>query len=512
MGEGLAPMNCHRFCGALLLTVMSVFPIGVCGDDARKVSSRDAKSDALVSVDGGSQEDAKFAEDASHPEDGSTDAGTGDAGLLQPLTVDPRNPHYFLGMDGKPLLFLTHASNTILSDGYTESIRQWYIDELAAHHLNIIKLVAFPSKDVVAPGFWSAYLRVSGQGTTHFGNAVWDLDQFDGEFFRQVESVAAYARDRGVYVQVQIWNHIALKAGAHPWRWDGDPFNPDNCIQDTAAYGFPGSGADGSAVFYGSLNNPAVVDGKTLLDRQEEFFDRIVLATRDYPNVFYELGLEVTTSDSAWALHWLDRLHSLAPGKLMIVDTSHYSGDASLFDGYTVHEVSVSDDSVPAALYSLGKPGIEDTDFDCNWAGTDISQTRRAAWRAVLSGVGFNDFRCQNDLLDGLGSSSAQWVHPEVVETLGRIADLFLTQDIPLDLLVPSDDMATSGVEVLSGGGYLVAYSMGSDFTLTLPTGTYHGFWFDPITSATSPTQDRAGGVEHFAPPSSQEWVLVLHP
>ena len=493
---------------AAYLALVTILALGGCHSKTNHSHDASLQDDATADArpDAGSSADAS---DAEMVDARSLDASTP---TLHPLAIDPNDPHSFTGMQGEPLLFVTHLSNTMMDDGYTVPIQRWYLDQLAAHHLNLVKIIASPDKDQTGPGYWSPYVRVSNAGGTTFGNDVWDLDQLDDSFFQQLANTIAYARDRNVYVQIQIWNHIGLKAGNAPWRWDGSPFNPDNCIQDTSTYGFPASGGNGAPVFYDSLNNSAQVDGKTLLDRQEELFDRVVLATKDYPNVFYELGLEVTMSDTAWARHWVDRLHSQAPGKLIIVDTSHYSGDASFFDGYTVHQVSVDDDSIPSALYALGKMGIEDTDFDCDWAETDLGKSRRAAWRAVLSRVGFTDFRCENNLLDGLGSQSASWVHPEVVETLERIVDLFKTNQIPFDQMQPNDAMGTDGVEVLSGAGFVVAYTTGSDFTLTLPDGTYDGLWFDPTTGNTNAAGSRNGGAQTFSPPSNQEWVLLLHP
>ena len=271
---------------------------------------------------------------------GAEHAGSGTAPHMRPLAVDALNPHYFTGMDGRPVLFLSHAGNSVALEGMDDAEWHWQIDQSAANGLNLVKLQGFFSSDVDDPAKnqIQPWLRTPSGRRTRFGNARWNLDRFNDAFFRLLDDVCGYAQARGVYVQVQIWNHINLKPGRHYYRWDGCAFNPQNTTTDTAAYGFPLSGQDGSATFYRSLENPAVVGGKTLLQRQEELFDRIVDATQRHPNVFYELGLEVSPS-TAWARHWVDRLHHIAPGKLMIVDVSHYAGDASFFDGITRHQV-----------------------------------------------------------------------------------------------------------------------------------------------------------------------------
>lgn len=455
----------------------------------------------------------KAGSDGSVPADGSSDAGPDVSPGLQPMAIDLANPHYFTGLDGQPILFHTHGSNTLNLDGYKDAHWKWYLDNGATQGLNLVKLRGFAIGDNedIPNWFVSPYKRVSGSGTTTFGNDKMDLDQLNPIFFSHMSEIAAYARDRGVYVQVQIWDHLTLKAGAHPWNWDGSGLNPDNTVTNTAGYGFPPTGGDGASVFYGSLTNTATVGGLTLLDRQNQVFDAIVDATKDYPNVFYELGTEITTSNTAWAKHWVDRLHAIAPGKLIIVDTGHYSGDRSFFDGYTVHQVSSSDDSVPAALYALGKTGIEDTDFTCGWSGTDDGMARQAAWIAVVSGVGWDDFRCSDNLLTGLGTQSSSWVHPGVVSQIATLAAFFDQRQVPFDLMHPMKSIASGAVAVLGGAGQYVIYSIGSNLRVTLPTGSYQAEWYDPRTGVFSPAGTSSGGTRSYTLPTASDWVLYIH-
>jgi hypothetical protein len=432
--------------------------------------------------------------------------GNGAPPPARPLAVDPGNSHYFTGMDGRPLLFLSHADNSVALEGMTDTEWRWQIDQSAANGLNLVKLQGFFSSDVDDPAKnqIQPWLRTAGAGRTVFGHGRWDLDRFNDAFFRLLNDVCTYAQARGVYVQVQIWNHINLKPGRHYYRWDGCAFNPQNTTTDTAAYGFAGPGHDGSATFYRSLQNHAVAGGKTLLQRQEELFDRIVDATERHPNVFYELGLEVSPGTD-WARHWVDRLHHVAPGKLMIVDVSHYAGDASFFDGVTRHQVG---DDVPRRLYASGKLAIQDTDFIDDWAKNDLARARRAAWRAVLGGDQWTDFRINPNVFvrhDG----RVDWKYPGVVRQLKYLRQFLIEAQVPFDRMHPVD---RPDVTELAGEGVHAVYTDGRPFKLALPHAPSLTRWYDPRTGTFEPVQTASGGIQSFTPPTATDWVLFVRP
>jgi hypothetical protein len=430
------------------------------------------------------------------------------------ISIDPDNPHYFDGPDGKPILFLSHASNSIVDGGLTEQNWKWYIDHAVANGINLAKLNLNINDDTgdSSANSITAFKRLSGQGKTVFGHDKWDLAQFDNNYFTMLSNICSYAQSRGMYIQVQIWNHISLKHKGGRWvGWNGNAFNPDNTVTDTAAYGFPGEGEEGYDIFYGSLNNNAMVGGKTLLQRQEELFDRVVNATKTYNNVFYELGNEVLPGTS-WAEHWTARLHSIAPGKLMVVDIGHYTGSIATFDGVTKHQVSVNNDRIPESLYRTGKMGIEDTDFTADWAGRNYKKAREAGWRAVLSGVGWTDFRIWSNVFVNVGTNRINWKYPAVVRQISYIRKFFDDRNIPFVDMAPCDSIATRGanIEVLAGDGKYVVYSDNSNFTLDLPSGTYRGEWYNPRSGTFTSAGSIDGGRRNFILPTSGDSVLYL--
>ncbi len=438
-------------------------------------------------------------------------AAVSHAAANRPISVNPANPHYFLGMDGRPVLFLSHADNAVATEGLSDPQWHWYLDECGRNGLNLAKFIGFNVADRDDPAInqIQPYARVPDSGRTTFGHPKWDLDRWNEAYFALLRQVCSYAEKRGVYIQVQLWNHINIKPGHEPYRWDGCAFNPENTVTHTAAYGFPGNGGDGSRVFYASLENKALVGGKTLLQRQEELFDRVVKATRDYPNVFYELGLEVSPG-TAWARHWVERLHRLAPGKPIIADITHYHGDHGFFDGYTRHQVSSDNDSIPKELYATGRMAIEDTDFIDDWAGNDLAKARAAAWLAVCSGVSFTDFRITENVFVLNGSRGIRWKRPEVVRQLANIRRLFQDQEIPFWNMAPNDSLATDGADVLAGDGRFVVYTRHGEFSFRLPAGSFYAEWYDPRHGSFTPFPTVAGGTRQFRPPTSEDWVLYL--
>jgi hypothetical protein len=437
----------------------------------------------------------------------------------QPLGVYTAYPHYFTGMDGRPVLFLGHAEVDVVL-GLTDDDWRWQLDSSAAAGLNLVKVLGANSRDLHddrAAHKINPFKR-TGPGYDWNGYPKWDLDQFDDEYFANLTEVVSYACSRDIYVQVYLWNEIGLKVGPTENEWDGSYWNPSNTITSTAAYGFPGWGGDGRGVFYGSLSNPVTVNGKTLLERQEELFDRIVAATRDYPNVFYELGLEVSSDsyDTAWADHWIARLRAIAPGKLMIVDTTH-NNDRTEYEGVTAHQVSSEGDSVPEGLRASLKMGIEDSDFTCDWAGSDDARARRSAWYAVVSGAHWEDFRCADRLLVNKGTPSIAWKHPAVVDQLKHIRRFFDSRMIPFGDMIPDDSRATGETgayqaDVLAGRGHYVVYAPpGASFDLRLGADGYSTEWYDPRQGTFRAGPRVAGGTVRFSPPTSEDWVLHVY-
>lgn len=446
----------------------------------------------------------------------------------QPLKIDPDNPHYFLGLDGKPVLLVGYTSDGMMG---MQDYR-YYIDQLAAHGSNLVYIMGNYGND---PSSATMFKRAAGSGSTLYGYGdKFDLDQFDSSYFSHMSDICAYALSRGLYVSVHIWSSFYLRAsgGSAPeWGYNGGIFTPENTVTDTAAYGFPHvtktSSVDTHDVFTASLTDTSTANGKTLLERQQDMFDKTVGATKDYPNVYYEFGTEFTTSNTTWAKYWVDRLHSEAPGKLIVVcipepgrptsgPYSFYTGDTSFFDGVLFHpfppDQGIGTDTLAQLLYQTGKIGWYDTDARdrSDWV-TSQTVLRNVAWPQVVSGVNFREY--VGSALVNDGASNVAIANPGDLSTLGLLTGFFAQRDIPFASMKPHDDLATNGVDVLAGSGVYVAYSQGTDFSLALDVGSYAGQWYDPRTGqATSiPSFSSDGGPTSFTLPTSEDWVLYLH-
>jgi hypothetical protein len=156
--------------------------------------------------------------------------------------------------------------------------------------------------------------------------------------------------------------------------------------------------------------------------------------------------------------------------------------------------------------------GIEDTDFTGDWAGSDYKQAREAGWRAVVSGVGWTDFRISSNVFVNVGTNKFNWKYPAVVRQISYIRKFFDDRNIPFADMSPHDSIATSGsnIEVLAGDGKYVVYSDNSNFTLDLPSGHYKGEWYNPRSGKFTSAGLTTGASRDFVPPTSEDWVLYL--
>lgn len=183
--------------------------------------------------------------------------------LLRP---DPRNTAYFQGAEGRPLVLIGDYTWGTFSD--VDYDYRAMFDTLKANGLNFTRVWVWWGNET---GYGDRinmvpYLR-PGPGNAHDGKPQYDLTQFNPAFFERLSAVCAAARERGVFLQLTLFDAWMIK---HPHLWrlhayhrdnntggvDGDPRNTDR-------------GTDGEQGFC-SLGSPKV------LEAQKAFICRVV--------------------------------------------------------------------------------------------------------------------------------------------------------------------------------------------------------------------------------------------
>ena len=220
--------------------------------------------------------------------------GAGDA--PGPLVVSTTNPRYFtLASDERRAIYLTgsHIWNNFHDgmgpgpdcSGEPERLDfDEYLDFLGEHGHNFIRLWRWEQVRSRAAG-GDFHLCMSpqpwartGPGTAKDGGPTFDLETFDPAYFDRLRQRAAAARDRGIYVDVMLFDGWALHLSPAPDHVEGHPFHAGNNVN--------GIGID------------SIVDAQVLpLDPsvrevEERYIRAVVDAVHDLPNVLWEVANE----------------------------------------------------------------------------------------------------------------------------------------------------------------------------------------------------------------------------
>jgi hypothetical protein len=150
---------------------------------------------------------------------------------------------------------------------------------------------------------------------------LYDLDRWDDEFWRRFDYFLKATHDRGMIVQIEIWetydfytrDHHRWDDGTYPW--DRNPFNPDRNINYTVS-------ESGMPVIFrstgGTVINPffATVlahfdEVPLVLGYQQKFVDQLMSISLKYDHVLYCIDNE-TNADPEWGIYWANYIKEKA--------------------------------------------------------------------------------------------------------------------------------------------------------------------------------------------------------
>ncbi len=231
--------------------------------------------------------------------------------LIQPYS---ENPMYWQYM-GEPLMLIGGTdSDNIFQLQYIEE----HLDDLVANGGNYVRnTMAWSREEDVWP-----YLR-NDEG-------LFDLEQFNPEFFDRLERLLKLAYDRDIIVQVEIWatwNYYMEGDEGYPKRgWNLSPFNPLNNVNYTTdesgmptEINYSKSEYPGEHTFFYTRSEE--LDLEVVREYQEAFVNKILDITFQYPNVLYCMNNEVNEAHS-WGQYWAQFILGRAAEEGVSVQTS----------------------------------------------------------------------------------------------------------------------------------------------------------------------------------------------
>ena len=432
--------------------------------------------------------------------------------LAQPISLHPRNPHYFI-FHGKPTVLVTSAEHygSVLNGAFDY---KRYLATLESDGLNYTRIfggsyVEVPVKsfgikrNTLAPEpgqFIAPWLRSEEPGYDGGGNKF-DLSQWNQAYFDRLRGFLEEAGRRGVVVEITLFSSHYQEQ-----HWKRSPFHPSNNVNGT------------DAIDWKKLHT---LDNGNILAIQERYTRKLAGEAAKFDNVIFEIqnepwsdrtqlagainpylpapgrdrypnSIDVADPQSiAWQARVAGWIRSEAPRHLIAQNCCNF--------GFPVRdraaEVEIINFHYPypfAASLNAGL-GLALACDETGFRGTGDAFYLRQAWNFLLSGGGiFNnlDYSFSVGHEDGLD--------PEPNGPGGGSAALRKQLGVLLRFLT-SLDLANLRVDSMVvkhvGGAYAYALSVpgrlyavyvdGSGVVpleLELPVGTYEGEWVSPQT------------------------------
>ena len=206
--------------------------------------------------------------------------GLGSANLARAqdaVKIDPQNPKY-LFFRGKPLVLISaseHYGSVINRPFNFEK----YLDDAAAHKMTMTRTFLLfrelqsarnpssPAKPE-SPDYISPFVR-TGPGKALDGEPIYDLEQWNPEYFERLHRFLGYASKKGIVVELTLLSNTYADN-----IWALNPLRAENNKQRVGNVAWED---------YTSLKNPELVR------RQIAFVRKIVQETSGYDNVYYEI-------------------------------------------------------------------------------------------------------------------------------------------------------------------------------------------------------------------------------
>src|SRR6266545_112973 len=197
-----------------------------------------------------------------------------------PLRLHPANPKYFL-FHGKPLVLITateHYGSVINRPFDFEK----YLEDAAAKKMTLTRTFLlfreqqssrnpYSTCKPESPDYIAPFPR-TGPGKALDGEPVYDLDQWNPEYFDRLHRFLDRAAAKGIVVELTIFSNTYADG-----VWALNPFRARNNKQGIGNVEWPE---------YISLKN------RPLVERQLAYARKVVRETSGYDNIYYEIANE----------------------------------------------------------------------------------------------------------------------------------------------------------------------------------------------------------------------------
>ncbi len=476
------------------------------------------------------------------------------------VRLDPANPKY-LWFQGKPLVLISASEHygSVINRPFDYAK---YLADAAQHKMTMTRTFLLyrelqsarnPSSPCKpeSPDYLSPFVR-SGPGKAMDGEPIYDLDQWNPEYFERLHKFLDLAAKDGIVVELTVFSNSYAND-----VWALNPLRAENNKQHVGTVEWED---------YISLKNPELVR------RQTAYARKIIQETAGYDNVYYEIcnepggGIKGHASPSevdAWQqeiarvmrdeMLRLNRPHLLSGQQAFTyADPNAFPQDGSFssktldivnvhplpntrFDGHVYDmgnfmskELRLNQvGSFCQASFSRPRPVVLDEDNTASMYRDTTGWTihRKRAWTALLSG-------CHYDYIDfsiTVGSERGTAASQKEIRTWMQHLSEFMASFDYTQARLASDWIAgvpqqLTAASMAVGDRDYVAYLADSrelgevgagdpvraSLSLSLPPGNYHVQLYSPVTGEYSPAMQLIGGkpTDLALPPFTQDLII----
>jgi hypothetical protein len=199
------------------------------------------------------------------------------ASAQEAVRINPENPKYLL-FRGKPLALVSPSEHygSVINRPFDY---EKYLDDAAAHKITMTRTFLLyremqsarnPSSPCKpeSPDYISPFVR-KGPGKAMDGEPVYDLDEWNPEYFDRLHKFLDAASKKGIVVELTVFSN-----SYSPDTWALNPLRAENNLQHVGAIDW---------------EEYITLKDKELVRRQTAYARKIIEETSKYDNVYYEI-------------------------------------------------------------------------------------------------------------------------------------------------------------------------------------------------------------------------------
>ena len=243
-----------------------------------------------------------------------------------PIQIHPENPRYFI-FRSRPVFLLTATEHygAVMNRPFDY---KRYLDDMVDKRMTFTRTFLlyrelqtprnpYSTSKPESPDFIAPWPR-TGPGKALDGEPIYDLDQWNEEYFTRLTDFLGEASKRGIVVELTLFSHTYREN-----IWALNPLRAENNKQQVGKVLWPA---------YDSLTEPALVE------RQKAYARKIVQATSQFDNIYYEIcnepagGVPSSNISLADVDAWLIEMNSTVRAELKKLGRKHLIFGAEAFD------------------------------------------------------------------------------------------------------------------------------------------------------------------------------------